>query len=369
MAVASGPSRESTLTASSTTPATSTTQANGRSWKSEWTPRRTPLSSTSGASVTSTTRCSATATRTATARSTNAFTPSRTSSSAWSPSSTHPGLSKKRYSFTPYGAPTFLDAAFGNPSLSSNQAWHYLFTGRRLDPITGLYFYRTRYYHAKLGRFAARDPMRPSFQPNRYKYVRSSPVLFVDPIGLLEEIPTPQFLVSMVDPSAILPIVFDPDPGATGAWVNTAFATPIIFIPLSAAGNQPLINSMVLHEQVGHMVSTITGEEDSSYFAGGMEYATQAFSNLAQLARASQTGLGCATKTFEHFEELGAPENTNTVKLDHSSTNAANAIHLFKAVQCTLLFIVARESSTGVASGASSRFAAIPTSVLMEPSI
>jgi len=35
----------------------------------------------------------------------------------------------------------------------------YLFTGRRLDEETGLYYYRARYYDVELGRFIGRDPI------------------------------------------------------------------------------------------------------------------------------------------------------------------------------------------------------------------
>jgi RHS repeat-associated protein len=59
-----------------------------------------------------------------------------------------------------------------------------LFTGRRLDPATGLYYYRQRYLEPITGRFVSRDPLGYSESPNRYSYVGNSPIHWMDPMGL-----------------------------------------------------------------------------------------------------------------------------------------------------------------------------------------
>lgn len=64
----------------------------------------------------------------------------------------------ERYSYTPYGETVIYDASF-NVRSSSSYDWVYLYTGRRLDEETGLYYFRNRYYHAELGRFCSRDPI------------------------------------------------------------------------------------------------------------------------------------------------------------------------------------------------------------------
>jgi RHS repeat-associated protein len=58
-----------------------------------------------------------------------------------------------------------------------------LFTGRRLDPETGLYYYRARYMDAVLGRFLQRDPLAYVAGMNLYQYAGGNPVIHLDPSG------------------------------------------------------------------------------------------------------------------------------------------------------------------------------------------
>jgi RHS repeat-associated protein len=61
------------------------------------------------------------------------------------------------------------------------------FTGKELDPESGLYYYGGRYYDPELARFVSADPFVP--QPsdpqslNRYSYVLNNPVNLIDPDG------------------------------------------------------------------------------------------------------------------------------------------------------------------------------------------
>jgi RHS repeat-associated protein len=63
----------------------------------------------------------------------------------------------------------------------------YMFTGRRLDPETGDYYYRTRYLDPSSGRFTTRDTIgiwqETSNLGNGYTYVASSPGNYLDPQG------------------------------------------------------------------------------------------------------------------------------------------------------------------------------------------
>src|SRR5690606_37426623 len=61
----------------------------------------------------------------------------------------------------------------------------FLYTGRRLDPETGLYQYRFRYYHAQLGRFVTRDPIKYEGGTSLYAYIGGKPTSRIDPLGLV----------------------------------------------------------------------------------------------------------------------------------------------------------------------------------------
>ncbi|HES59257.1 MAG TPA: RHS repeat-associated core domain-containing protein [Caldithrix sp.] len=60
----------------------------------------------------------------------------------------------------------------------------YTYTAREFDPETGLYYYRARYYDAKVGRFISRDPIGFGGGINVYIYVSNNSVNYRDPKGL-----------------------------------------------------------------------------------------------------------------------------------------------------------------------------------------
>ncbi len=59
----------------------------------------------------------------------------------------------------------------------------YGFTGRRLDPDSGLMYYRARYYDPETGRFVSSDPIGYEGGINLYTYVDNNPVNLTDPSG------------------------------------------------------------------------------------------------------------------------------------------------------------------------------------------
>ncbi len=65
------------------------------------------------------------------------------------------------------------------------------FTGEALDPGTGLYYLRARYYDPNGGRFLSGDPVRGSLSVpqtlNRYLYAQNNPSNFIDPTGLTRQ--------------------------------------------------------------------------------------------------------------------------------------------------------------------------------------
>ncbi|MBN1210666.1 MAG: hypothetical protein JXB05_37810 [Myxococcaceae bacterium] len=67
----------------------------------------------------------------------------------------------------------------------------YLYTGQRLEPTSGLYDLRARWYVPDSGRFQSRDfilqPLDDASQFNRYTYAANDPINQMDPTGLMAE--------------------------------------------------------------------------------------------------------------------------------------------------------------------------------------
>ena len=63
-----------------------------------------------------------------------------------------------------------------------------LYTGRQIDPETGLQLNRHRFYHQQLGRWVSRDPIGYwGAEANLYGYVQGAPLSYHDPIGMDRE--------------------------------------------------------------------------------------------------------------------------------------------------------------------------------------
>ena len=91
---------------------------------------------------------------------------------------------RERYTYNPYGVFTKRSSSFGTTGLVDIDC-PYLFTGRRYDDHSGIYYYRARFYDPGLGRFLGRDPIEYGFLKNLYCFVGDNPCRDVDPSGMI----------------------------------------------------------------------------------------------------------------------------------------------------------------------------------------
>jgi RHS repeat-associated protein len=79
--------------------------------------------------------------------------------------------------------------SYGNITNQTNPSvtFRFGYTGREWDGETGQYYYRARYYDARVGRFLSTDPIGfTAGDANLYRYVGNSPTNWVDPYGLYQ---------------------------------------------------------------------------------------------------------------------------------------------------------------------------------------
>jgi RHS repeat-associated protein len=80
-----------------------------------------------------------------------------------------------QYLYTPFGEALEATEGIQQP---------FRFAARELDPETGLYYNRARYYDPGVGRFLSEDPIGLAGGVNLYTYAGNNPVDYTDPFGL-----------------------------------------------------------------------------------------------------------------------------------------------------------------------------------------
>ena len=108
----------------------------------------------------------------------------------------------ERYSYDAYGEVKIEDAQ-GVAIAQSAIGNAYLFSSRRYDVDTGLYYYRNRIYSPSLGRFMQRDPIWYEDGLNLYAYVGGNPVRCYDPWGLLKRLKNPDAYIERLENAVI----------------------------------------------------------------------------------------------------------------------------------------------------------------------
>ncbi len=132
--------------------------------------------------------------------------------------------------------------AFGNLTAESDSSIKFLFsyTGREWDGDAGLYYYRARWYDAKIGRFISEDPMGfAAGDTNITRYVGNSTPNATDPTGLWDEPEVP--FLPLTDVNIIFsgpsPVIDQPGRITMGV----IFASPPMTLPWSL-GPEPSIS-------------------------------------------------------------------------------------------------------------------------------
>ncbi len=91
----------------------------------------------------------------------------------------------QRYTRSPYGTITTLDADFTPTAAGTVPLVNNLYQGMALDAVTGLYYERARDYSPALGRWMEQDPAQYISGANTYQFVGSDPADFTDPTGMV----------------------------------------------------------------------------------------------------------------------------------------------------------------------------------------
>lgn len=116
------------------------------------------------------------------------------------------GSVTNKIALAPFGEGTVSGTSFG-------------FTGQRYDSETDLYYYKTRYYSSKIGRFLQPDSNGYKDGLNLYQYVKNDPINQSDPLGLIAENSALSSLNSFVN--ALLALSGTSPAGSGSTDINT----------------------------------------------------------------------------------------------------------------------------------------------------
>jgi len=114
------------------------------------------------------------------------------------------GQTVQSYVYESFGKTKIFDAVGVEITADQGIKNPYTYTARELDPESGLYYYRARFYDSGTGRFISEEPLALSPEVNRYTYSLNNPINFIDSSG---RFPIPVLPLSILLPIALPGII------------------------------------------------------------------------------------------------------------------------------------------------------------------
>ncbi len=149
------------------------------------------------------------------------------------------------WDYSAYGKHTFV-----SPPNAVAEANPFLYAGQQLDPETGQYYMRARYYDPLYGRFLVRDPIRHSGGNNLYAYTSNNPINFTDSTGLDEDDDSPS---SHGFPDFDIPVRVTQKPGGAVTWAAQVNGHGKLYLNVGLDNESFLILDVTAHNRVaGH---------------------------------------------------------------------------------------------------------------------
>jgi RHS repeat-associated protein len=165
------------------------------------------------------------------------------------------------------GQPTFESdyKPFGEEANATGTE-KYTFTGQFIEADIGLYYFGARWYDASLGRFISEDPIKGSMtssqSQNPYVYCMNNPLRYIDPTGMMGDIPD----------WSLPENYFDGYVNSVGSLINTVVNTATEFAAGVNCGVAAGTTSASGSAGVPSPGTTYSPSSEPGYGSGGQEY-------------------------------------------------------------------------------------------------